>query len=322
LLARWSGALVLTVDYERLGVRPGDRVLDLGCGAGRHAYEAVRRGGTAVALDVDQPGLVAVSAMLAAVGADGAAQRADVGAPGVAEAQPSPDDGPSGAGGGVPGSGWAAAGDALSLPFPDACFDRAIAAEVLEHIPEDTVALEELARVVRPGGVLAVTVPRFGPEVVNWALSEAYHSVPGGHIRIYRRCQLERRIRDAGFAPFARHHAHALHSPYWWLRCLVGVDRDDQVLVRAYHRLLVWDIERAPVLTRRAEWALNPLLGKSLVVYAVRLPARAGRRGGEAVPARAPERRALGGAVPAGTPRQLEAAGSAVPVGAPGCPGA
>ena len=294
-LASPSGPPVLTVDYERLGVRPGERVLDLGCGAGRHAYEAVRRGATAVAVDVDQPGLVAVSAMLAAVAADAGAPGADEAAPRAALGAPFPDDEPPRVAGHSPGSGWPAAGDALALPFPDACFDRAIAAEVLEHIPEDTVAMEELARVVRPGGVLAVTVPRFGPELVNWALSDAYHSVPGGHIRIYRRGQLEGRLRAAGFAPFDRHHAHALHSPYWWLRCLVGVDRADQALVRAYHRVLVWDIEKAPLLTRRADWALNPLLGKSLVVYAVRLPARAGKQAAPTAPVRAPGGSAVGG---------------------------
>ena len=63
------------------------------------------------------------------------------------------------------------------------------------------------------------------------------------------------------------HHAHALHSPYWWLRCAVGVDRDKHPLVRAYHRLLVWDIVQAPLLTRALDRILNPLLGKSLVVY-------------------------------------------------------
>ena len=44
---------MLTVDYKRLGVQAGDRVLDLGCGAGRHAYEAVRRGALVVAYDLD-----------------------------------------------------------------------------------------------------------------------------------------------------------------------------------------------------------------------------------------------------------------------------
>src|SRR5438067_9137823 len=43
---------MLTVDYERLGLRPGDLLLDLGCGTGRHAREARRRGARVVALDL------------------------------------------------------------------------------------------------------------------------------------------------------------------------------------------------------------------------------------------------------------------------------
>jgi len=39
-------------------------------------------------------------------------------------------------------------------------------------------------------------------------------------------------------------------------------------VVRGYHRLLVWDIMRRPALTRLSEAALNPLIGKSLVIYA------------------------------------------------------
>ena len=38
---------MLTVRYDWLGLQPGDRVLDLGCGAGRHAFEAFRRGAEA-----------------------------------------------------------------------------------------------------------------------------------------------------------------------------------------------------------------------------------------------------------------------------------
>jgi hypothetical protein len=68
------------------------------------------------------------------------------------------------------------------------------------------------------------------------------------------------------------HHAHALHSPYWWLKCATGVDRTDPPrVVRAYHRLLVRQIEgRAPGLAA-LERSLNPVLGKSLVVYAQRV---------------------------------------------------
>jgi hypothetical protein len=86
-------------------------------------------------------------------------------------------------------------------------------------------------------------------------------------VRIYRRSSLLGRLRRVGLKLRGSHHAHALHSPYWWLRCAVGVDRDQHPLVRAYHRLLVWDIVRAPFATRAADRLLNPLLGKSLVLY-------------------------------------------------------
>ena len=71
-------------------------------------------------------------------------------------------------------------------------------------------------------------------------------------------------------APASPHHAHSLHTPYWWLKCAVGVGRDDHRLVQAYHRLLVWDIAKGPKVTRWTEKALNPVLGKSLVVYATK----------------------------------------------------
>jgi SAM-dependent methyltransferase len=232
---------VLTVDYGRLGVGRGERLLDLGCGGGRHAFQAVRLGARVVALDAQATEVTQVRDTIGAM-LDAGEVRTDDEA-GVVQ------------------------GDALHLPFADASFDRVIASEVLEHIPEDGSAMAELSRVLRPGGTMAVTVPRFGPEAVNWALSNDYHDVPGGHVRIYRRSTLVERLRGAGLRPVGSHHAHALHSPYWWLRCWVGPRRDDHPAVRVYHRLLVWDIMRAPRLTRVTERVLNPVLGKSLVVY-------------------------------------------------------
>ncbi|MDA8185452.1 MAG: class I SAM-dependent methyltransferase [Actinomycetota bacterium] len=232
---------MLTVDYNRLGVDRGERLLDLGCGGGRHAYQALRLGARVVALDAGQGEVRQVRATLAAMAVAGEVGEDDEA--GVVQ------------------------GDALALPFPDEAFDRVIAAEVLEHIPDDTSAIAELARVLKKGGTMAVTVPRLGPEAVNWALSEEYHDVPGGHVRIYRRSTLVSRLRRAGLRLTGSHHAHALHSPYWWLRCLVGPSRDDHALVRAYHKVLVWDITSSPAVTRVAERVLNPLLGKSLVVY-------------------------------------------------------
>jgi SAM-dependent methyltransferase len=243
---------VLTVDFDRLGLQPGERALDLGCGAGRHAFEMYRRGADVIAFDQDPDELSGVREMFAAM-----RQAGEV--PVGAEAD-------------------VKEGDALALPFADGEFDRIVAAEILEHVPADLALLAELVRVLRPGGTVALTVPRWFPELVCWKLSREYHDVPGGHIRIYSDAELVSKAEGAGLVYDGRHYAHALHAPYWWLKCVVGVNDDDHRLVAAYHRLLVWDIMRRPRLTRWTERALDPVLGKSLVVY-LHKPEAAGRAG-------------------------------------------
>jgi SAM-dependent methyltransferase len=158
-------------------------------------------------------------------------------------------------------------GDALELPYGDGTFDCVIASEILEHVPRDDRAIDELVRVLKPGGRLAVTVPRWLPEKICWLLSDEYHANEGGHIRIYRADELHAKIAAHGMRFDHRHHAHALHSPFWWLKCAVGVDKPDHPAVDAYHKLLVWDMMSRPWLTRTAEATLNPLIGKSVALY-------------------------------------------------------
>jgi SAM-dependent methyltransferase len=237
---------MLTVDYDRLGLRPGELVLDLGCGFGRHAFEAFRRGARVVACDMAVTELEEVRALFEAM---------------VLAGEASPD-----------GMAVTVNGDATRLPFPDDTFDRVVASEVMEHIPDDDAALAELVRVLRPGGSLAITVPSWLPEKICWALSDDYHApkAVGGHVRIYTQGELCSKMRLAGLVPSGSHQAHALHSPYWWLKCAVGPSNDGFLLVKLYNRFLVWDIESQPPATRLAERVLNPLLGKSLVVYATK----------------------------------------------------
>jgi len=241
---------VQTVLIERLGLRPGSRVLDLGCGQGRHVHATRLLDGVAVVgldLGVEETRGTAATlrAMDTAAGDEGGA---------VANAGP-----------------WLVLrGDGYRLPFADASFDCVIASEVLEHLHQDDAALHEISRVLKPGGRLAVSVPRFGPEVICWALSDEYANSPGGHVRIYRRGALRRKLVRHGYEVHGSHHAHALHSPYWWIKCAVGVDNDDQRLVRLYHQLLVWDMFKKPRVTRVLERTLDPLIGKSLVYYATK----------------------------------------------------
>jgi len=232
---------MLTVDFDRWGLRPGERVLDLGCGAGRHAFEMYRRGADVIAFDQDADELSAVRDLFVAMREAGEV-------PEGAEAD-------------------VKEGDALALPFADGEFDRVVAAEILEHIPDDLGAIRELVRVTRPGGAVALTVPRWLPEAINWKLSDEYHDVPGGHIRIYTDAELIAKAQGAGLELVGRGYAHGLHSPYWWLKCAVGVTNDDHPLPKAYHRLLVWEIMKQPRVLRWAGRVLDPLIGKSLVLY-------------------------------------------------------
>jgi SAM-dependent methyltransferase len=235
---------MLTIDLDRAEVAKGLRVLDLGCGSGRHCFAALVRGAHVVALDRNPAEVTAVTEMTRAMDRSGEID--------------------------VLTRRGAVVADMAHLPFRPSSFDRVFASEVFEHLVDDVEAIREVARIVCRGGLVAVTVPRAGPERANWMVSDAYHEVEGGHVRIYRRRDLVSLLDGAGLRVLGSHHAHALHSPYWFLRCLVGVERDDHPLVRAYHRLLVWDITRRPVLTRSLERLLNPVFGKSLVVYAER----------------------------------------------------
>ena len=237
---------MLTVDYDRLELKPGMTVLDLGAGFGRHAFETARRGGHVIATDLALDEMRDTLNTLAAMIVDSELPE------------------------GVTASCLQANG--LAMPFADASFDRIIVSEVLEHVPDDLAVMTELFRLLKPGGRLAATVPSAVPEQICWWLNDAYHApkAVGGHVRIYHQPELRTKLASVGFEPGESHRAHALHSPYWWLKCAVGIDNDDNPLVRSYLKLLTWDIVKAPTLTRTADRILNPVLGKSLVVYADR----------------------------------------------------
>lgn len=240
---------MLTVRFDTWGLAPGDLVLDAGAGFGRHAFETARRGARVVALDYALDEVAGTRNTLAAMVVAGE----------------------------IPEDRYVGVlrGDATGLPFADAAFDRVVTSEVLEHIQDDVAAIAELTRVLKPGGVLAATVPAWFPEKLNWMLSDEYHApkAPGGHVRIYSATELKAKLGAAGLHVYAHHRAHALHSPYWWLKCAVGPSNDSHWAVRGYRRFLEWEIVAQPVALRAVDRALNPLLGKSIVLYARKAPA-------------------------------------------------
>lgn len=232
-----------TIDFNRFRLSPGEKILDLGCGEGRHSITAyLNEAVDVIGLDLSLKDLQTASMRFGEFRDSTDASR----------------------------SVNFSCGSGLKLPFRDGTFDKVVCAEVLEHIPDYESVLVEIQRVLKPGGQFAVSVPRYGPEWVCWQLSDAYHEVPGGHVRIFRKGVLKKSVEDRDMVCYGSHWAHGLHSPYWWLRCLFWSKGEGVWPVRAYHRLLVWDLMKQPVLTRLLESLMNPLWGKSTVMYFVR----------------------------------------------------
>ena len=235
--------MLLTVDLDRLGVGRGDRLLDVGCGEGRHSFGALERGAHVVGLDLDLRSLHAAHGPLRARARE------------------------------LAGSGTVLRGDAFRLPFRDASFDRAICSEVMEHVHDFGAAAGELARVVRPGGTAAVTVPTATSEHLYLRLGDDYFESPGGHIRIFRPRDLAGALRRAGLRPIGVGFAHGLHTPYWALRSVVGLPRSDASRLVQLYRLFLIRATSSRWMDRLEKRVLDWVCPKSLVLYARRAAA-------------------------------------------------
>jgi len=231
-----------TIQLEQLPNLDALKVLDLGCGEGRHSIDIwIQTRAQVIGMDLSRDDMLTARSRKA----DFSVTESGNHSLNFVEAS------------------------GLNLPFADNTFDVVICSEVLEHIPDYAGMLDEIRRVLITGGVFAMSVPRFGPEWVCWKLSTAYHMVPGGHLRIFKAPVLNQQIEGLGFFRYAKHFAHGLHSPYWWLKCLFWSSAENNPLVKAYHRLLVWDLMQQPLLTRILEKLLNPFIGKSVAMYYV-----------------------------------------------------
>jgi SAM-dependent methyltransferase len=222
---------VLTVDLDRLELRPGEWLLDAGCGGGRHCFGALDRGARVAGVDLDRAALRVARA-------------------GIAERR---------------GRGGALQADVFRLPFADARFDRVICSEVMEHVHDYPAAIRELVRVLRPGGTLAITIPTATTEWLYLWATRHYFESPGGHIRVFSPRQLARAMSRAGLRVEGAGFAHALHSPYWLVRALVDLDDEAAAPTRGFQRFLLL-ASRSPLWSRVEGW-LNWIWPKSVVLY-------------------------------------------------------
>jgi ubiquinone/menaquinone biosynthesis C-methylase UbiE len=235
---------MITINFKNIKTKPGHRILDMGCGEGRHVARACQEDSVfCQGADLSFSDLIKTKGKL--------------------EFHDRLND--------FKDSKWGLnSTDITKLSFKDNAFDTVICSEVLEHIPEDEKAVKELLRILKKKGTLAVSVPRFLPEKLCWMFSDEYLDVNQGHIRIYDKKSIIAMIEKNGAKHFKTHYAHSLHSPFWWLKCLIGPNKKDSFLVDLYHKFLVWDLMKQPKLTRIIEKILDPFIGKSLVLYFIK----------------------------------------------------
>lgn len=158
--------------------------------------------------------------------------------------------------------------DAQNLPFRDGVFDKIVCTEVLEHIPDDKAGIRELARVLKPGGLIAISVPNYWPEIVFWTISWGYWHSLGGHIRFYRPGEMAAALTENGLDIYAQRLRHTVQTVYWFFRCAFGIRNENFVFTKSLQKLMQWQYRRRLRLLESLEALANPVLGKDLVFYA------------------------------------------------------
>ena len=230
---------MLTFNLDKYSLNTNGIMLDVGCGEGRHIFGIMQQNPLmqCIGLDMDKNSLkkaeegYAYFKTLSQAGAD------------------------------------FLIGSAYSIPLPNNSVDIVICSEVLEHLHEYNDAINEIHRVLKPGGKFYASVPASWPEKICWVLSKDYQNQPGGHLRIFNQKSLIEEIKLSGFNFLSSEKFHSIHSPYWWLRCLFWKSQDSNFFVNKYKKLLEKHILEKPKLLDSIDKSLNPIMGKSFAMY-------------------------------------------------------
>jgi ubiquinone biosynthesis O-methyltransferase len=111
---------------DLLGAKDGETILDIGCGNARDVLPLAQAGSRVVGVDLSE-GMIEQA-------------RTDLVAAGIREVE-------------------LQVGDVTALQFPAQCFDKILCSEVIEHVPDPDLAIQEMFRVLKPGGSLVISTP-------------------------------------------------------------------------------------------------------------------------------------------------------------------
>ena len=154
-------------------------------------------------------------------------------------------------------------GSVLALPFGDTTFDAIVSCDVVCQVAEPERALAEFRRVLRPGGVLILTLPAY-----RWMYS--YHDRQVGNLRRYSRGETASLLQGSGFRPLAMTYWNTLTFPLAVLRRKVFPAAEGESDVRLYPAAVEGTFDAMMRLEHRWLAAGNPLPFGSTVLAVAR----------------------------------------------------
>ena len=233
---------VQNIDLGRLRLAEGENILDLGSAAGAKSRSLRRFGYNCYGLEIDHA-LAAEFNRLA----------------GESDAQPT--------------LCVAVQGSATEVPFAGRSFQAVITTEVLEHIHDTERVLEEIHRVLAPGGALVVSVPTAATEKFLSRLHPRLLS-NSGHVKIFEREELLALLRAHGFEIEHVVGKNAEYTAFWLLHSILrtpsdftGMPHGNRLVTIGYWWIVYKVLRRVPFAARMKDLC-NRLFPKSVYIYA------------------------------------------------------
>jgi ubiquinone/menaquinone biosynthesis C-methylase UbiE len=241
LTAPASTRMVGNVDLDLLGVSAGGQMADVGCGEGSLALQIAGAGVDVIGVEPSQRLRDRFEEKARQVG---------------------------------PGSARVADGVVERLPFDDGGLRAAVITEVLEHVADPAPALEELHRVLAPGGVLCLSVPTSFTELLFWRLHPRY-ARNATHVRIFTKPELRRLLDVSGFDVVRWEGRNFRPAVSWVFHALLRSESDHTGAILDHHFVdygleVVWRLLRLVGLLGPVERLGNRVWPKSWYVYARR----------------------------------------------------
>jgi len=165
-------------------VGPGNVLADIGCGSGDHAYFCAAMGAQVILADMDPAALAQASALLARL-------------------QPAP-------------RFETRLTDGATLPIADATADRVICTEVIEHVDDPALLMQELVRIGRPDALYLLSCPDPQAEAIFKRIAHPMHFERPNHIRILGREEFATIVVDAGLV-IEHRLSRGFYNMLWWV---------------------------------------------------------------------------------------------------------